>query len=419
MTSSRLIFGRYDYAAFTSFICYAVCSIIVPVALVALAKDLGFPLDKGGMGAGGVLHFGRSAAIVVSMLFCGFVAGRIGLRKSLGLGVLLMGSGLFLCAFSQWYWALLALLLVAGLGEGVIEGLATPFVQELHKQEPGRYINFAHSFWSVGVTFTTLAAGALLSMGVSWRILLGVGGALVAVPLLIIFWKENPAAPYPESPVKLSIREVARQSYDILRRRHFWLFFVAMFLAGGGEFCLTFWCPAFIQLCFQGSAWAAGFGTAVFGVGMFLGRAGSGFLVRQHQLCNLLVFMAVAGTVFTSILPLLNPAYFVSPALFITALYTLLFFCGVAAGPFWPSVQSYAADRMPGVDTTMLFVLLSCAGIPGCGFFTWFMGICGDRFGLQNSFFLIPGCFAGLAIVIGADHLYAKSQKRKALSGNQ
>ncbi len=412
MTSSRLVFGRYDHAAFLSFTCYAVCSVIVPVVLVALAGDLGFPLDKGGMGAGGVLHSGRSAAMVAAMLFCGFVAARIGLRRSLGLGVLLMGGGLFLCAFSQWYWALFALLLIAGLGEGVIEGLATPFVQELHDQEPGRYINFAHSFWSVGVTLTMLAAGALLSAGVSWRLLLGISGALVLFPVLLLFWRENPASPYPEAPKKLSVREVAVQAYDILKRPHFWLFFAAMFLAGGGEFCLTFWCPAYIQLCFHGSAWTAGFGTAVFGIGMFVGRAGSGFMVRQHHLCNLIVFMAVAGTVFTSIVPLLNPEHFGSPAIFTTALYTLLFFCGIAAGPFWPSVQSYAVDRMPEVDTTMLFVLLSCAGIPGCGFFTWFMGFCGDRFGLSYSFYLIPLCFAGLALLIGADRLSAKRQEK-------
>lgn len=416
MTSSKLVFGRYDYAAFLSFSCYAVCSVVIPVVLVALAEDLGFPLDKGGMGAGGVLHFGRSTAMVGAMLFCGFAAGRWGLRRSLGAAVLLMGSGLFLCAFSQWYWALLVLLMIAGLGEGVIEGLATPFVQELHEHEPSRYINFAHSFWSVGVTLTMLTAGALLSAGVSWRLILGFAGGLTLIPVLLLLWRENPHKPYPESVKKLSIREVSKQAYDILKLPHFWVFFAAMFLAGGGEFCLTFWCPAYIQLCFHGSAWAGGLGTAIFGIGMFTGRAGSGVLVRQHHLYNLILWTAVSGMIFTSLLPLLNPDFFGSPLLFTLVLYALLFLCGISAAPYWPSVQSYAADRMPEVDTTMLFVLLSCAGIPGCGFFTWFMGVCGDRFGLRYSFYLIPLCFAGLALLIGADRLYTE-RKKKASSG--
>ena len=52
-----MTFGRYDYAAFTSFFAYAAGSVVVPVALVSLARDLGFSLEQGGMTAGGALHF--------------------------------------------------------------------------------------------------------------------------------------------------------------------------------------------------------------------------------------------------------------------------------------------------------------------------------------------------------------------------
>lgn len=56
----KLIFGRYDYAAFLCFASYAMCSIIVPVSLVPIAKDLHFPLTEGGMGLGGILQIGRA-----------------------------------------------------------------------------------------------------------------------------------------------------------------------------------------------------------------------------------------------------------------------------------------------------------------------------------------------------------------------
>ena len=84
----------------------------------------------------------------------------------------------------------------------------------------------------------------------------------------------------------------------------------------------------------------------------------------------------------------------------------LLFVAGVATAPFWPSIQSYATDRMPKNDTTMLFVLLSCAGVPGCGLFTWLMGVIGDRTGsLTNAFYLVPLCFFSLAALIAFDWL--------------
>ena len=62
---------------------------------------------------------------------------------------------------------LLAALMLAGCGEGVIEGLATPFVQQLHPADSGRYLNFTHGFWSLGVVMIVLTAGGMLMLGIS------------------------------------------------------------------------------------------------------------------------------------------------------------------------------------------------------------------------------------------------------------
>ena len=54
----------------------------------------------------------------------------------------------------------------------------------------------------------------------------------------------------------------------------------------------------------------------------------------------------------------------------------------------------------------MLFILLSCAGVPGCGVFTWLMGYVGDQTGgLRAAFYLIPACYLALAGLIGLDWL--------------
>ncbi|NLF18084.1 MAG: MFS transporter, partial [Lentisphaerae bacterium] len=184
----KMTFGRYDYAAFLSFFAYAAGSVVVPVALVELARDMGFALSEGGMAAGGGLHVARSITLVGSMVCCGFAAGRWGKRRTMGAAVVLMGLGILLCALAPGYGVLFLALMVAGAGEGVVEGLATPFVQDLHPVEPGRYINFTHSFWSVGVTATVLATGALLATGVHWRLPVAAVGmvALLAAVLLLL-----------------------------------------------------------------------------------------------------------------------------------------------------------------------------------------------------------------------------------------
>jgi len=311
----------------------------------------------------------------------------------------LMGMGMGLCALAPGYGMLLLALMVAGVGEGMIEGLATPLVRDLHPDEPGRYINFSHAFWSVGVLVTVLVSGGLLSLGVSWRILMGGVAAVALIPAALLLLPSRSGTGYPEHPEPLHWRVVGGHALTILRRPRFWLFFAAMFVAGGGELCLTFWSASYIQLSFTPEPWAGGFGVACFAAGMVVGRTGWGYFIKQHQLKTLLIGSGVAGALITACFPVLENLYL---------FFGLLFLAGIATAPFWPTVQSYCADRLPGTDTTMLFVLLSCAGIPGCGFFTWLMGYIADQSGeLSTAFYLVPGCFLTLVVLIVLDSVLA------------
>ena len=396
--SRKMVFGRYDCATFLTFFAYAAGSVVVPVALVMLARDLGFSLEKGGMTAGGALHLGRTVAMVASMLLCGFAAGHWGTRRTLGLSVLLMGLGMLLCAFAPFYGMLFLAIILAGCGEGVIEGLATPFVQDLHKEEPGRYINFSHAFWSVGVLATVMISGMLLTLGVSWRVLVAVVAMLGFLSGILLLVRSRTGQVYPDAAERTHWRHIWGYAAGIVRQPRFWIYYAAMFVAGGGEFCLTFWSASHIQLRYNTQAWSGGFGTACFAVGMVIGRTGWGYLIRQHQLKQLIAYSAVGGTVVSLFIPSAGNVWI---------FFGLLFLAGLATAPFWPSIQSYATDRLPEADSTMLLILLSCAGVPGCGVFTYLMGILGNRHGdLTTAFYLVPACFAALGALIAGDWLF-------------
>ncbi len=417
----KLTLSRYDYGAFGSFIAYAGCSIIIPLVLCQAARELGFPLQEGGFAAGGALQMGRAIPMVLAMLSCGFAAGRWGMRKTLGWSVVLMGIGICVASLSPTYTLLFLALMIVGLGEGVIEGLATPFVEGLHKEESGRYLNFSHSFWGLGVFATALLGGWLLSRSISWRYLVGSVAVLALVPALLLLLPEG-RIPYPERQGKFSLSIVYRQTLEILRNRHFWLFFAAMFVAGGGEFGLTFWSASYIQIEFTATPLMGGIGTACFAVGLFLGRSASGILVSQKYLPHLIVFTGILGIAVSLFFPLLNSPWIIAqqaalPWLAVFSkkwlLFGLLFFAGITSAPFWPSVQSYTSKRLPQLDSTMLFVLLSCAGIPGCASASWLMGVVGNHIGLRRSFLIIPACYLILTILIGADWYISKKSAAK------
>jgi fucose permease len=281
--------------------------------------------------------------MVISMILCGWIAGQLGKARTLGISMLLMGIGILFCAISPVYGFIFLALIIAGTGEGLIEGLATPFVQELHPKEPGRYINFTHSFWSVGVVSSVLIAGALLAWGVSWRIVVAVAGVAAILPSCILLFPDRKKR-LPSSS-KVNMKELWNHASYIFHIPRFWLFFAAMFFAGGGEYCLTFWVTSFIKLDYpETSMFVAGVGTVCFAAGMIVGRILPGILIKQKYLKHLIVYTGLIAALISVFFPLIHSLW---------GLFIMLLLVGIFTGPFWPSIQCYCIDRVEGDMTTI------------------------------------------------------------------
>jgi len=386
-----MVFGRYDYAAFSCFVSYAMCVLVIPVALDSMAGDLAFPLEGGGMGRGGFLQLARSILMILSLLACGVLSGLWGKRATLAMAIAFMGAGIAIVGVAPIYGIVLLAVCIAGLGEGVIEGLATPFVQDLHPAESGRYLNFTHAFWPVGVIAAALGTGGLLYWGVSWRWIVAGVGLLAVVPALLFIWPDRKGI-YHETNELFHWREIWAKTKVILARRRFWVFFAAMFFGGGGEFGLSFWVASFVKVEMKGSDWAGGFAIAVFALGMAVSRMACGWWVHQTGLKRLVILTGVASIGMGLLFPWVTS---------MSVLYVLLFLTGAACAPFWPSIQSYAVDRLSaGLDSTMLLILLSCAGIPGGGMISWMLGVVGDWRGLRVSLYIVPACFVVMTLLM-------------------
>jgi len=136
---------------------------------------------------------------------------------------------------------------------------------------------------------------------------------------------------------------------------------------------------------------------------MVIGRMASGYFVPQNGLRKLILSAAIFGTIVCMLLPL-------SPNLWVFD--GLLFLAGLATAPFWPSIQSYASHNMPKLDSTMLLILLSCAGVPGCGVFTYFMGaISNQSSSLTQAFYLVPAAYVLIAVLIFTDRAAVKHMR--------
>lgn len=402
MSFSLRKLGRYDYATYATYIAYSSCSVIVPVILIEIARSLNFPLESGGQGAGGALQVGRSFFMVVAMIFCGFAAGKWGKRLTVGGSVLLMGLGIGIAAVAPSYGIIFLALAVAGFGEGIVEGLCTPVLQDLHEDdEPSRYINFGHGFWSIGIVIMTLLVGFLLNMEINWRWIL-TGVALCSLPPALLFLLPEKKQVFKTE--KVDFATVWGHTVNVLKAKRFWIFFGLMFLGGGAEFGLTFWASSFVRINFSATPMQGALATLIFSIGMIVGRLGSAALIPAKYLYHLLAFTS-AGGIIAGVLLSLSPS--------IWGAYALFLLLGVACAPLWPSSQSYCTERMPQLDSTVVYIVLSCAGAPGCGIISWLLGKYGDIFSLRISILLVPVCLLFYLLLLLFDRFNWREEKAK------
>ncbi len=371
-----------DYAAIACMLLYAASATVTPICLLAMAEELNFSLSAGG-GIEGL----RSMLIFISLFFGGFMAAKIGKVSSLTTGLFGLSIGYLIYAIAPSYEALLAATLVIGLSTGIIEGLINPLVADIHPGDSGRYLNITNAFWSVGVLSTVILAGDLLTRGISWRSIIGfLACTSFILGIVFLFLQKKDVVQN-----QLSTKKVAKQYFECIKVRRFWIFCAMMVFAGGAEGAFTFWSASYIQVNFSANPRMAGFGTACFACGMMIVRLIGGMLVGQKYLRRFILTSAIFGFFVAFFTPFVNTV----PVFFI-----VLFLSGMSIACFWPSIQSYAVDRIPHIDATAAFILMSCAGVPGFGLATLIMGFIGDEVGLGMSFFIVPIFLALLILLV-------------------
>lgn len=387
---SKLSLKKLDYGCAMGFFAYSSSAAMTPICLLKLMEELSFSLAEGGG-----IEAVRALLILVVLVVSGFAAARWGKPMVLAWGSLLIAAGMFTYAVAPAYGVVLSAMALVGIGSGIVEGLVNPLVQDCHPNDSGRYLNIVNGFWSIGVFATVLVAGELLTRGVSWRTLIACSGALGVISGILFLLFRAGTGKEPSQKASQTNAEALAHLWKILRVKRFWVFAAALLTGGAAEGAFTFWSASYVQIYFETVPRAGGFGTACIAGGMVAGRMLSGRYVHQKGLRALVLASASIG---------IGISLLVFAVESLGGFYVVLFLAGLSVACFWPSIQSYAADCLADVDSTMLFILLSCAGIPGFGFSSWLMGIIGNQVGIRAGFAVIPVLFFALFLIIVIDH---------------
>lgn len=368
---------KVDTATSLAFMTYGASVVITPLSLLNMTRELNFSLSEGGG-----IEAGRTLLLIFTLFASSKAASFAGKARAVGMGLIVISLSLFGAGVSKTYWGVFSMIIVVGIGSGIVEALLNPLINDSHPGNPGKYLNIINAFFSLGVFITVLLSGLLLTLGVSWRTLFIALGSLSIIPaLFFLSIKKDPN----ESGLSIELGSWFR----CLKYFDFWLLAVAIFFGAACEAAFTFWSASYIQIHFNALPSAAGFGTALFAGAMFTGRILVGKLTRGHHHDRTLMLFFTLSGIGTALL-----AYYAQNLW----IFSIALFCaGLSVSPFWPTIQAISPDHVQE-DPTLLFILLSVAGISGFGAASWIMGIIGDRYSLHSSLLLIPFFFLLLAL---------------------
>lgn len=142
--------------------------------------------------AAGIITMLISCGTVISSLFSGIVARRLGTGVTVAVSTALTACGIFGFAFSTEFWMLCVLAFPYGLGAGAIDVALNNYVA-LHYSS--RQMSWLHCFWGVGTIISPYIMSYALTDGLGWSSgykIVGVIQTCIVVALLFALplWKK-------------------------------------------------------------------------------------------------------------------------------------------------------------------------------------------------------------------------------------
>jgi len=373
-TNRRLI----RWLTYMMFMMFAMTTDAVGVIIPEIINDFRLSLTQAG-----AFHYATMASIALSGMLLGFIADRIGRKRTILLGLALFGVACFMFAIGDDFMFFLALLTVSGAAIGIFKTGALALIGDISTstREHTSTMNTVEGFFGVGAILGPAIVSALLTAGLSWKYLYLIAGSACAVLMLMAAFVR-----YPETVISTDEPASLRRSFKMVRNPYALYFSMAIALYVAAEVAIYVWMPTYLKSYDGSFAWLATYALTVF----FVLRAGGRFLgVWVLDRFSWTAVMAVfSGLIFAcyvgSIVFGVDAAIFLLPlsGLFMSMIYPTLNSKGISCFP--------KAEHGTIAGVILFFTAVAAAVGP------LLMGAVGDYFGDVRYGFVLAMGFAGL-----------------------
>jgi FHS family L-fucose permease-like MFS transporter len=385
------------WLTFLMFMMFAMTTDSVGIIIPEVIKE--FRLS---MVAAGAFHYANMAAIAVAAIFLGYLADKLGRKKTIILGLVLFALNSYLFAVGNAFTFFLVLLVISGASIGIFKTGALALVGDisLSTSEHTTTMNTVEGFFGVGAIIGPAIVARLLTSGFSWKWLYVIAGTICVLLIITALLVK-----YPKTVKTMDEPIEFKRTVGMMKNPYALGFSLGIFLYVAAECAVYVWMPTLLKDYSGSLALLATYATSVFFILRAAGRfLGAWVLARYNwtsvmALFSLAILVCFAGAIAGG----LSYALWLLPlsGLFMSMIYPTLNSKGISC---FPKTEHGA------VAGVILFFTCTAASLGPLA-----MGAVSDAFGHPKYGFVLATVFSALLFaILLLNWLYDPAKERLA-----
>lgn len=383
------------------FMMFAMTTDAVGLIIPEVVKQFNLSLTEAGS-----FQYASMVAIALGGLFLGFVADRLGRKKTIIIGLSIFAINSYLYIIGNSFAFFLSLMVVAGVAIGVFKTGALALIGDISKSTTAHTstMNTVEGFFAVGAIIGTSLVPYFLSIGIEWQWLYVVAGTLCVILILIATLVK-----YPQRIRKTEEPINFKGTLSMLKDPYAICFSIGAFLYVAVECAIYVWMPSLIAEYEGNAIFIATYALSIFFILRAAGRfLGSWIMAKFNWSLVLAIFSFLILVCFTlSVYCGIGTAVILLPlsGLFMSVIYPTLNSKGISCFP---------KAKHGSVAGIILFFTAAGAALGPLA-----MGAISDIFGHIKYGFVLATIFAGLLFLVAAINYIFNPTKHRLIKLDQ
>lgn len=375
--------------AYVAFIALGMPDGLLGVAWPSIRTSFSVPLDSVGL-----LLSAAVVGYLISSISSGPLVTRFGVGNILAWSCALTGAGLIGYALVPYWWMVILLGIVAGLGAGAIDAGLNSYAAANFNDG---LMQWLHASYGIGITLGPIIMTSTLTIMNSWRVgYIIVGGfqILLSICFVLMLPMWNQKKDNNKNDGSKLLTDYKTPLGETFRQPRVWLSIVIFFLYTGSEMSLGIWAYIFLidsrginpdlAGLLVGSYWAA----------FTIGRIFAGIIAKLIGMNRLMTYSLITAFL-GAVLLWWNPLKIIS--------LSTIPLIGLAIAPIFPALVSRTSERVGIRFSANTIGMQMAAGGLGTAIVPSIVGILAHRISLE----FIPICMMILFIVLLGLHLFS------------